>query len=138
MDRLLWRSGRTRGQSSSRVSAPARDQRPAILRPGGHGDLIMLCVAAKSWVSIQELLLDRREPFRRNGPVICGSITLLRGTPPAARFALRGKLPDGRPTRAVTLGLSQAVALRHPPPRAGKLIGFDTNRAANSSDLRVP
>ncbi len=106
-----------------------------IIRPGGMGDLIMLCVAA------EELQLDARDFFwviekrsaqwaRRLGlDYVCYD------TAPESFWTLRGRFRTVINSEQL-FGLAQAGALAV-RARGGMLTGFDSNRGAAFSDIRV-
>ena len=134
LDRWLWPLAVRLGRLGASLTPRRPDTtRPLILRPGGMGDLILLCVA------IEELGLDPR-----------GFAWLIEGrsAPWARHLGLEFACYDEAPLRTIQglaashsvvvnteqrYGLSQAVAVLA-RSGAGRLFAFDTNLAAAWAD----
>ena len=137
MDRALWPAAVAAGKAGSLALRGRRqDARALILRPGGMGDLILLCVAA------EELGCDPRTFFwvieRRSSAWArhLGLDYLCYDERPLvnpARIAGRFGLVINSEQR---FGLSQATAALA-CGRGARLTCFETNRAARWADVRV-
>lgn len=136
MDRALWPAAVTAASAGARFLRRSQDGRPLIVRPGGMGDLIMLCVAAEN------LGRDPREFFwvieRRSSvwarhlglDYLCyDEHPLVNPARIAGRFGLVINSEQ-------LFGLSQAAAALA-CGRGAKLACFETNRAARWADVRV-
>jgi hypothetical protein len=113
-----------------------RDPRPLILRPGGMGDLILLCVAA------EQLGVNPRAFFwmiERRSKIWAKHLGLDYICYDEGFLAQHWRIA-GRFSRVVNseqlFGLSQATALLA-RARGGILTCFETNRAASWADRRV-
>jgi Glycosyltransferase family 9 (heptosyltransferase) len=135
LDRYLWRPCAIAGKLVS-LFPGVTEERTAILRPGGMGDLIMLCVAA------EQLGLDPKSFFwiieKRSALWArhLGLDYLCYDTASGIPFAFRGRFRTVVNSEQY-FGLSQALALAIRAPR-GKLVGFDTNRSSRMNDISVP
>src|SRR5689334_8574765 len=137
IDRALWPAAAAIGKIASWCMRfrPA-DPRPLILRPGGMGDLIVLCIA------VEQLGLDPRDFFwvierrskvwaRRLGlPHVCYDDDIIR-----QHWRLAGRFPMVINSEQF-FGLSQATALLA-CGRTSALTCFSTNRAAACAQHRV-
>src|SRR5262249_47306900 len=110
--------------------------RPLVIRPGGMGDLILLCVAIEelglqpkefSWV------IERRSvPWARH---VCLDFVCYDETPLRTQWRLAGRYTTVGNTEQ-RYGLSQATALLARGV-GGHLFCFDTNKAARWADRVV-
>lgn len=137
MDRSLWLPAVIAAKAGSLLfRSRIQDPRPLILRPGGMGDLILLCIA------IEELGHDPRKFFwvieKRSSiwakhlqlDYACFDDNLLR-----QNWKIAGRFPTVINTEQF-FGLSQATALLA-CGRNSTLTSFDTNRAAAWADRQV-
>ena len=113
------------------------EQRPLILRPGGMGDLILVCIAA------EELGIDLHKPrwlIERRSVVWAKHLGLDYLCYDNSYLAMLRSIA-GRFSKVINTeqlyGLSQAAALLS-RGRNGKVFSFSTNRAASWSDFQIP
>src|SRR5262245_18960479 len=130
-DRWLWRVAATLVARGGSIVRPRRDvaTRPLIVRPGGMGDLILLCVAIED-LDLRpqdfEWVIERRSvPWARHLGLAFVSYD---ATPLRTQWRLAGRYTTVVNTEQ-RYGLSQATALLA-RGRDGRVFCFDTNVAA--------
>lgn len=137
LDGRLWRVGAAAARClSAALGWRSPESRPLILRPGGMGDLILLCVACEEMgCSPRDFfwLIERRSSAwaKHLGlDHLCYDEDLL-----GAHCRVAGRFPLVVNSEQL-FGLSQSTALLA-RGRGGRLACFDTNRGAGWADVRV-